>query len=205
MKQEADYLESSVWYRELISDPYQVIAGFFQAADVVSHKKEIKNAILAACSDHICNKKNPSDVIWYFELLESVVNAAYIINKEKKKSPLSISNNDLFNPNLFCSWHRDLTKWDFFPRALSLKEYVDPYLVFKRFFKFLSLPDWKRELKDILDHALGTTSLEETGIDFNCLPIYLNLTKLIEAVHLIDVREINYIGDMIKNRYKKES
>jgi hypothetical protein len=205
MKKQPEYLESSVWYREEIFDPYQVIAGFFSAADVVSHKKSIKNAIIAACSDQICNKKDPSGLMWHFELLESVINAAFIINKEKKQSPLSINNNDLFNPNLFCGWDRGLTAWDFFPRALSLKEYIDPYLVFKRFFKLLTLSEWKRELKDILDHALGITSFAEAGIDFNCLPIYLNLTKLIEAVHLIDVREVNYIGDMIKNRYKKEA
>jgi len=42
-----------LWYKEGITVPYQTIAGFFSAADV----------------------------------LESVINAAYLINKEKKKSP----------------------------------------------------------------------------------------------------------------------
>ena len=175
MKPDHDYIDTSIWYKEEITDPYQVIAEFFAAADVASHRKDIKDAI----------------------------NAAYLINKEKKKSPLSIGKDDLFNPNLFCSWHADLTAWDFFPRSLSLKEYIDPYWAFKRFFKHLSLPEWKRELHDIVEYALVETSFPEACIDFDTLPIYFHLTKLIEAAHLIDVREITHIGGIIKNRVKK--
>jgi hypothetical protein len=36
--------------------------------------------------------------------------------------------------------------------------------------------------------------MSEAGKDFDTLPIYFHLTKLVEAVHLIDVREINHIG-----------
>jgi len=89
---------------------------------------------------------------------------------------------------------------DYFPRMLSLKEYSDPYVVFKRFFKFLSLAEWKRELNDILEYALVTTSFWDAGIEANSLSIFIHLTKLVEAVHLIDVREINHIGGNIKNK-----
>ena len=34
--------------------------------------------------------------------------------------------------------------------------------------------------------------------------LYFHLTKLIEAAHLIDVREITHIGGSIKNRLKKK-
>jgi hypothetical protein len=46
--------------------------------------------------------------------------------------------------------------------------------------------------------------MSEAGIDFDTLPIYFHLTKLVEAVHLIDVREITHIGGRIKNRLKKK-
>jgi len=203
MKKQPEYLESSLWYREEISDPYQVIAEFFSAADVVSHRKNIRDAIKAACSDYICNKRNPGDLLYDFKLLESVINAAYLLNKEKKKSPLTINKDNLFNPNLYCGWHADLTEWDYLPRMLSLKEYINPYLVFKRFFKYLTLAEWKRELNYILEYALGRKSLGEAGIEFDTLPIYFHLTKLIEAAHLIDVREVNHIGGTIKNRLKE--
>jgi len=203
MKPDHDYIDTSIWYKEEITDPYQVIAEFFAAADVASHRKDIKDAIKAACSGHSWSKKNPGDLLFHFEKLESVINAAYLINKEKKKSPLSIGKDDLFNPNLFCSWHADLTAWDFFPRSLSLKEFIDPYLVFKRFFKYLSLPEWKRELHDIVEYSLVETSFSEACIDFDTLPIYFHLTKLVEAAHLIDVREITHIGGIIKSKSGK--
>jgi hypothetical protein len=204
MKQEHEYIETSIWYREEITDPYQVIAEFFSHADVASHRKTIRDAIKAACSDRVWSKRNPGDLLFDFKLLESVINAAYLLNKEKKKSPLTISQDKLFDPNLYCGWHGGMTEWDFFPRMLSLKEYIDPYLVFKRFFKFLKLAEWKRELSDVAEYALGTTSLWEAGIDFNTLPIYFHLTKLVEAAHLIDVREITHVGGYIKNRYKRD-
>lgn len=202
MKQEHEYLETSVWYRDEISDPYQVIAEFFSQADVVSHRKIIRDTIRAACSDRICNKKNPGGVLFDFKILESIINAAYLLSKEKRESPLSISRDSLFDPNLYCGWHAGLNEWDFFPRMLSLKEYINPYLVFERFFKYLTLGEWKRELEDLVEYALARTSLWEAGIDLDVLSIYLHLTKLVEAAHLIDVREITHIGGYIKNRLK---
>jgi hypothetical protein len=203
MKQKPDYIDTSIWYKNEITDPYQTIAEFFTAADVAYYRKTIKGALNAACSSKIWNKSSPGDLLWLFERLESVINAAYLINKEKKKSPLSIGKEDVFNPNLYCSWHADQTKWNFFPRSLSLKEYIDPYLVFKRFFKYLKLPDWKQKIHDLVDYALVTTSVSEAALDFDTLTIYFQLTKLVEAVHLIDVREINHIGGHIKNRLKE--
>jgi hypothetical protein len=83
-----------------------------------------------------------------------------------------------------------------------LKEYKNPYVVFKRFFKFKELPKWKSDLQDILSYALGKDTLFEAGVYIDCLSIYLHLTKLIEAAHLVDAREIYHIGGMIKNRMK---
>jgi hypothetical protein len=58
----------------------------------------------------------------------------------------------------------------------------------------MDLPTWKKDLQEILDFALGKDSLFEAGIFIDCLPIYLHMTKLIEAAHLIDVRETYHIA-----------
>jgi hypothetical protein len=58
-------------------------------------------------------------------------------------------------------------------------------------------------LNDILEYALVTTSFWDAGIEANSLSIFTHLTKLVEAIHLIDVREINHIGGNIKNRQKE--
>lgn len=201
MKQKHEYLATSLWYREKITDPYQIFAEFFSAADVVSHKKTVNDTLRAASSNRIYDKRNPGDLLFSLGQLESIINAVYLLNKEKKKSPLSIEVNGVFDPNLFRGWlGGDLTDWDYFPRMLTLKEYKDPYVVFKRFFKFKTLEDWKADLKTIAEYALVKTSMSEACIDMDTLSIYLFLIKLIEAVHLIDVREVTHIGGTIKNK-----
>jgi hypothetical protein len=202
MKQQHNYIESSIWYKEEITDPYQVIAEFFSAADLNSNRKIIKDLLFAANSEKIYNKDSPGDLLFHMKLFESLINAAYLINQEKKKSPLEIPNYELFNPNLYRGWDKDSTDWDFLPRTLSLKEYKDPYVVFKRFFKFMDLLTWKKDLQEVLDYALVKDSLFEAGVFIDCLSIYLHMTKLIEAAHLIDVRETYHIGGMIKNKVK---
>lgn len=202
MKKDNEYLKTSLWYKETITDPYQVIAEFFTAADIASYRKCIRDVLKAACSNHIWKKENPGELLYEFQKLESIINAAYLLNKEKKKSPLNIRKDNLFNPNLYCGWQGNSTEWDFFPRLLSFKEYSNPYLTFKRFFKYLPLSDWKQELKDLMEYALVQTSFSEAGIEKDILSMYFHLTKLVEAAHLIDVREINHIGGHIKNRIK---
>ena len=197
-----DYLETSLWYREEIADPYQTIAELFAAADIAFYRKTIKGVVQAACSCRIWRKDNPGDLLYEFKLFESVINAAYLINKEKKTSPLTISHKDMFNPNLYVGWHSNNTEWEYFPRLLSFKEFSNPYLVFKRFFKHLKIYQWKQELSYLLDYALVKTSLFEAGVEIDTFSIYFHLTKLVEAAHLIDVREISHIGGRIKSRIK---
>jgi hypothetical protein len=196
-----EYLETSIWYREEINDPYQVIAEIFSAADIASHRKRIREVLKAACSDHIWRKDNPGDLLYDFKLIESVINAAYLIKKEKKKSPLDIATYDLLNKNLYSDGSDN--DWNCFPRSLSKKEYINPYRVFKSFFKYQKLEKWKEELQEILNYALVNMSLSEAGIEMDILSIYIHLTKLIEAAHLIDVREITHVGGHIKNRIAK--
>jgi hypothetical protein len=206
MKQECEYLNTSVWYKEKITDPYQTFAEFFSAADLVSHKKTVKEALDAASSSRIYDKRNPGDLLYSLGLLESVINSSYLLNMEKKKSPLSIEANDVFDPNLFRGWlGGNLTDWDYFPRMLSLKEFKNPYIVFKRFFRFQDLSAWKTDLRTIAEYALVKTCLSEACIDLDTLSIYCYLTKLIEAAHLIDVRETNHIGGIVKNRLRERS
>ncbi len=203
MKKQQDYLETAIWYKEKITNPYEVIAEFFFDADIATHRKMVRDILLAANSDKIYDKDSPCDLLLEFKFLESIVNAAYLINQKGKNSPLKIEKNDVFNPNLYYSWHKDLTGWDFFPRVLSLKEYVNPYLVFRRFFKYRELPGWKEILQEIQDYALAKSNVSESVMNIDTLSVYFFLSKLIEAAHLIEVRETNRIGGYIKNRFSE--
>src|SRR5437899_343690 len=100
-----DYLETSLWFKERITDPYQTIAGLFSAADIACYRKMIKDLVKTACSRGTWKKTTPGDLLYQLGLVESLINAAFLINKEKKRSPLSIDHKDIFNPNLYVGWH----------------------------------------------------------------------------------------------------
>ena len=202
MKQDNEYLETSLWFKEEIVDPYQTLAEFFMANDIADYRKVNKSMLLAASSNKIYRRTSPGDLLLHFELLESAINAAFVINQERKKSPIIIQPSDIFNKNLYCGWYSYLTEWDYFPRTLSLKEYINPYLVFKSFFKYQTLSEWKDDLRNILEYALAKDSMYEGSIKMDVLSAYFQLTKLMEAAHLIDVRETTHIGGIIKNREK---
>lgn len=187
---QGEYLKTSLWYREVIEDPYQIVAAAFDFTNVDDFRETIKTAILAACSDKIYRRASPADLMYDFKIIESVVNAAYLINLEKKKSSLVIEEKDLLNKELYRGRFSSQRDWDDFPRFVCEEEYVDPYLVFKRFFKYQRMTGWKQDMELILQHALGKCNLFEMGIEIDVLSVFIHLTKLIEAAHLIDVREI---------------
>jgi hypothetical protein len=78
------YLKTSIWQQQKIADPYQVIADFFSAADISSHRRHIKKALMAATSNRIYRKKEPGRILHEFRLIESLINAAYIISVVQK-------------------------------------------------------------------------------------------------------------------------
>lgn len=198
-KEQQDYLLTSCWYKEIIIDPYQVIAAAFDFSDLAPYRKVIKGVLLSIHQNKIYYKDAPANLLYEFKMLESVVNAAYIINKEKRKSPIEVWTSDLFNKNLYCGWRSNSNGWADFPRSLSMQEYINPYLVFKKFFKYQKLDKWKEDLQEMLDYGLSKNS---DCVELDLLQLYLHLTKLIEAAHLIDVREITHVGGHIKNRLK---
>jgi hypothetical protein len=108
---------------------------------------------------------------------------------------------NLLHPALYFGWGRNNTIWDHFPRNLNMQEYIDPYLVLPQFFELYDLNEWCKELNNLLSDGLSSHDPAEFfGQDQNMLLIQKNLLKLIEAVHLIDVREVEYI-DRFKKKY----
>ena len=205
MQEQYDYLKSSFWCKEEIIDPYQTIALIFDEANVSIYRNNIKN-ILRTTHSYRRWKEHPlNNPFFTFEKLELMMNAAYLINKESKHSPLNISMSDIFNPNLYYGWHANYTAWDYFPKMLSFEEYVNPYLTIKRFFNYKNLWDWKKLLKTLSNYALSSQRITNNTDDFDYISIYHYLVKLLEAVHLIDVREVNHIDGMIKNRISKKN
>jgi hypothetical protein len=64
MKSANDYLETSLWYKQPINDPNQVIAEFFSAAALKDYRKRIKALLKAAFGKHIWRKENPGALLY---------------------------------------------------------------------------------------------------------------------------------------------
>ena len=134
--------------------------------------------------------------------------AALTIHRTEKKRPaalVTLAPNE--QPSLtaygqYCGWHYQSDPWFFFPRSLSRREYADPYGVFKQVATRGGRKRWRFRLQELQFHALSTASVNENeDVDLDALRLYLLLSKLIEAAHLIEVRAIGEIGGEPRHKW----
>ncbi|MGH2643333.1 MAG: hypothetical protein ACRDE2_05250 [Chitinophagaceae bacterium] len=190
--------------------PRLVISEFFWAYDLSEHRWYIDTWMDSVNHNDYWKGNVPSDLLLYYESLKELINASYILIKEEKKRKTALdildekgldAEKNLLHPALYFGQQPYGTIWDFFPRSLNKKEYIDPYLAVRQFFKFEPLEKWHDRLHDLLiDGLTGYENREYPieGIDLSF--IRKNLHKLIEATHLIDVRET----DKIAGKFPKE-
>ena len=182
-----DEFETRCWMSKIISDPYKVIEELFSSSECFHLRGVIRKLIQCATSSKVYSDKPPADVILYLRMVSSIIKATYSL-KDKKRGEIVVDKEDLLNKKYYRSHYMFTDKWTDFPRFLTKKEYCNPYTVFRKFFKYKSLDNWINTWRDIVDGALnadGGSYLEHE------LTVYIYLAKLIEAAHLVDVRE-NY-------------
>ncbi|MBS1664573.1 MAG: hypothetical protein JST68_26245 [Bacteroidetes bacterium] len=185
-----EYLLSSIFYREVIDEPYGVLEEAFDFSDVMHYRKLIKNLLVSAWSDKMYRKDKPGNLMFEFKMLESIINAAWLIEREGGGGLFKVGEEDLMDRRSYCGRMAYLDEWDYFPRALSRKECMNPCLVFKRFFKYRELGGWKKDLEEVLMYALLENGMkdEKMGVGVDLLGMFMWLTKLVEAAHLVVVR-----------------
>jgi len=179
-----------------IQQAYTSISEFFDAWSLQQANRYLFK-ILQSTMDTNPTNINPSTVLYFFKTLDSLITAvlriqaadAYrnnaIVELDKNKLP------DLTNHAYYFGRHRSSHPWQFIPRALSPKEYANPYRVFKKLAGFGNKPKWKFILNELQDYAFFNTSFAECADEINILSIYRLLHKLIEVAHLVDVRSNN--------------
>jgi len=191
-----DEFDTQCWLNDIIPDPYKVITELFASSECWHLRSVIKKLLRYTISAKIYPDKPPCDVILYMRMISSTIRAAYIL-KDKKRSEIVIDEDDLLNKKYYRSHYTCCDNWTDFPRFLSKKEYCNPYLVFRKFFKYQSLENWLNTWRNIIDGALCP---DESRFFINEILVYTHLVKLIEAAHLIDVREIVQVRGRLKNR-----
>lgn len=200
MKKEStkDVFATRCWIYDVITDPYQVFAEAFSTAGVDFLRRFIKKILHYAEANEIYCQKSPCDVLLFMRIIRSLIKAADHL-KEIKKGPITVSEGDAFNQKYYRSHYLSSNEWEEFPRFLSVKEFCNPYKVFRKFFRYQQCEEWVHDLEEIADCALSNNN-GELGLEM--ITIYSHLVKLTEAAHLINVREVTHIGGILKNRFE---
>jgi hypothetical protein len=188
-----DPFQTFCWLREVIYDPYKVVTCCFENDSIVSYRKTIKKSLFFAEKKKIFHKGDPCNLVFDFKVFNSVVKAADSINRQNREPTSIISSTEFMDTRLYSRETRYFTPWDFFPRHVTRKEYKNPYRALKIFFQYQSAQQWELTLHDVLDAALSSYG-EETDLDL--LSIYYYLLKLMEALHLIELRELTVVNNL---------
>jgi len=181
-------------------EPFAIIEDVFSAVPLSHYRKYIISTLKAASSDHYWKEEDPGSLLYFRKKIGDLMDAAQQLNvktrdkkaiKQKALVKPGAPDQEIIDPRLYMYSQIKHTQWEAFPRSLSKKEFVDPYLVFKRFFRNRSLKKWHRDLEEMIFYALSPHDCVEDLLDLDLLRINQLLQKLVEAAHLIWVREIN--------------
>ncbi|HMK20564.1 MAG TPA: hypothetical protein VK492_20325 [Chitinophagaceae bacterium] len=175
--------------------PYQTIHSFFDSYGLVHARSILTEIIKKADSEKTWNRSASCDVLFFSERINELIEAVYQIGNTVHQHPEIILDKDteddiwlLTDYDNYCGFHRNDTPWDFFPRHLTKKEFLDPYKALEKFTRFRNRDQWKEVIRDLAYHALSDVSLNEFDDSKSALLTYIHLNKLIEAAHLIDIR-----------------
>jgi len=166
----------SVWYRERINDPFQVIRSFFDYSSLMSFKINLYEILKVTSEDYFYQKGSPNSVAHHLERLESIINVAYLmIGEDLSHADTKFKSEDQqFHVTQEMS-HSLLTK----------EEILSPHKVLTSFFDYKSLKEWKKALIEINDFALSKHPAQEWGVWIDTLPVFVHSVKLAEALYLI--------------------
>ncbi len=190
-----------------LADPYQAIAAFFDFFNLYDSREYIQTWLEKVYEHDFWQVASPAELLSYYEELVHLIRAAHQIYLSGKQRQTAIElladkgcdpETSLLHPALYVGWSGDHNLWNYFPRSLKMEEYNDPYLVLPDFFAIHSPDEWEEELRSLLSNGLSTDTPAEVFENHNVPNIEKKLLKLVEAMHLIDVREVEYIKGVKK-------
>lgn len=178
------------WRKKRFHDPYKVITEVFDYANLGFYRKFIGDVLLYSSLKKQYKKLHTGNMLFLLEGISCLLQACSVIGKEQKQSVLDFREKDLLNRKFYSFHTTDTECWADFPRSLSVAETNNPYAVFKNVFQCKSPEEWMDAFKDLVEDACGSYA---DVSDENTLDMYMQLTKVLEAAHLIYIREIVYI------------
>ncbi|XVJ64771.1 MAG: hypothetical protein HEQ40_00845 [Lacibacter sp.] len=174
---------------------YQKIDNFYDIYDLPAARKMLTRSMKAACAEQVWEQL-PANVLFFTEQLTILSKAAIkIIENHDFINEVEIepgTDNGVWMLNqyaLYCGWCKYRTPWDYFPRHLSKKEFLDPYAALQKFSAYHNSAEWKKVIANIRYYALSHESIFEVIPKTCFIGTWNQLHKLLEATHLIEVRQ----------------
>lgn len=190
-----------------MEEAYAAIAGFFDSWSLSSSRHFLYKTLRSASDKKAC-KLNASNVLFFFKSLGSLVNAALKIHHggyQKEEAILETGLDELPGPGNYAQyfgWQNQPHQWNYFPRALSKKEYFNPYRVFNKMADYANDAEWKFILEELQDFTFFNSSFSESTQIYNILEVHHLLDKMLEAAHLVDVRSIWEVNGRSRPKWK---
>lgn len=194
-KYEANCLPFYLTHQQMVN-PFEYIEQFFNMEiDVIDARKWLTLLSRSALSENLLPSKR--EMVTLFGLREytlMLIEAGYIIYKYHWENlpNVSIETNDgNFNlaPSMYCDPRIiKLMEWDFFPRHLSRKEFINPYKVLSKLFKSIPLNIWRKKIEELFAAAISEGGIYSCLDDKDPWMLCQSLFKLYEACHLIKIR-----------------
>lgn len=190
--------------------PHQTITDFYSTWSLPHAANLLGSAIKAAQSEKSWKKGPPARLLFFFERLEELLTAVYALQendeiREQAKLTRDKKHWWLTTYPQYCGWPKDYTPWDFFPRHLTQKEFLDPWKALLKIRQWQTLAEWKLLLKELLHDALANCTIHDFMNGEQALNAWLLLHKLIEATHLIEVRAIKEDEAGPRPKWKKRN
>jgi hypothetical protein len=171
-------------------NPKTVITVLFELYDYVSLKKRLRQWLKTVMAD----RRLPRKALYYAQELKEHLTRlleAGCLMKPCDKSHLP-KNADWMDSRWWLIHVReDHMSFDYFPTSLSRREYKDPYRVIIGCLSRYTLPDWRNLLEDTWLAGLTTDTLYSLQDIRTANHVCRVLPKLLDAVHLIYVRELS--------------
>jgi len=176
------------------SNPYQIIDRFFMDGTIEDGRDDLSRLFEAAYPDRVIAKKHyPSLLIFIFERIDKLIDAAYSINQETiDKETITETEWETEVVKQVKLLYKKLKDWNAFPYKLKPFEWINPRFVIKAFFEHQPISHWKGKLHEILQASVRDESIchvisDRSKLYWDCE----HLERLVEAMWLIKVLELN--------------
>lgn len=181
-----DLFDTACWCSAPINDAREVFAEVFSYSEIKRLRKEVRRIATYAFADKLYKKQVPCDVLLDMKVVRSALAAAHAL-RAASGAEVDGTSVRLVTPLVdYCSGVGKPDHWGDFPRSLSRSEYCNPYRVFAQLFKCRSLQRWVADWESLVEGALSS---DNARLQLNAVWVCTGLIKLLEAAHLVWVRE----------------